>query len=168
MFATPNRSRTPTLRRIGDPDGSPVNSGRGTVCRSSAGPRQDRLKVRSNVVDSGQVVLISFIAASISPGCFVEEMRKTKCGARPLLQMNKLGSRWTWVTTFKYERAGRGLAVEDRRAGWSSGITLDLRKEIGVHSSAEALSWRVETGSGEVARDWRRKPSLDRQRETHD
>lgn len=59
------------------------------------------------------------------------------------------------MTAFKYEMcgspAGRGAAVEDKRVGRSSRITLDFRKEMGVHSSADALGWRIETGSGKVA-----------------
>jgi hypothetical protein len=53
--------------------------------------------------------------------------------------------------------AGQDLAVEDRQVGWSSRMTLDLRKELSVHSSADTLNWQVETGSGKIARDWRRK-----------
>jgi hypothetical protein len=58
--------------------------------------------------------------------------------------------------------------VEDRQVGWSSRMRLDLRKELGVHSSADALSGRVETGSEKIARDWRRETVTGPSERNHD
>ena len=63
---------------------------------------------------------------------------------------------------------GRGLAVEDRRVGWSSRIRLDLRKEICVRSSADALVGELRRAVGRLPETGAGRPPLDRQRETYE
>ena len=99
-------------------------------------------------------------------------MRKTRFGARPLLKMTELGSQWTWMTMIKHERGGSRSEVlpwrigeSDGQAGWRSTsgrkwVSTRVQTHMAGGELRRAVGMLRETGAG--------RPSLDRQRETHD
>ncbi|KAF8477811.1 hypothetical protein DFH94DRAFT_755967 [Russula ochroleuca] len=109
-----------------DPDGSPVNRGRGGLCCSGA---------EKSICLTLMSVQFALIAAREHYNHWVgsSERRRTSIGARPLLRTTK-----TWLsddTRSSVRGPGRDFAAEDMQVGWSSATTLDLQEEAGVHST---------------------------------